>query len=63
VRVRTPVVARSKQRIDDTRYRLLGARIRTTVTPSVATRAVVANALITTRRAAILQIPIAQRRY
>jgi hypothetical protein len=57
------VVARSKQRIDDTRYRLLGARIRTTVTPSVATRAVVANALITARRAAILQIPIAQRRY
>ena len=63
MRLRTPVVARSKQRIDDTRYRLLGARIRTTATPSLPTRDLVANALITTRRAAILPIPIAQRRY
>jgi len=61
VQARTPVVARPTHRIDDTYYRPLSTHIRTIDTPSIATRVVFTDALITTRRLALLQIPIVHR--
>ncbi len=58
-----PIATRRRQRIDGTPYRQLGACFRTTAAHPTAMRVVLADAIATSHRAALRQIPIAHRLY
>jgi hypothetical protein len=58
-----PVATRRRQRIHGTPYRPLGVGFPTTATHPTAMRLVLADAIATSHRTALLQIPIAHRLY